>query len=109
MASALYLSDQLGKAVDRTTGELIPMTSVALSLSERSAILVASASGLVLSVDISILQQRSERLDALLREIDNSVLYLEQHASHLVTGQLRQDVRRSLTAMESEVRAVSPR
>ncbi|HRF62734.1 MAG TPA: response regulator [Candidatus Competibacter sp.] len=74
---ALYTSDQLGQAVKRTTREVLPETSAALRLSERSALLVALAPTLANASDRGQLQQIADQLDGLVREIDAYIARLD--------------------------------
>lgn len=73
---ALYTSDQLGRAAERTTREVLPETLAALRLSERSALLVALAPTLANASDDGQLQQLADQLDALVREIDAHIARL---------------------------------
>ncbi len=73
---ALYTSDQLGQAVERTTHEVLPETLAALRLSERSALLVALAPALANASDREQSQRLADQLDGLVREIDAHIARL---------------------------------
>ena len=74
---ALYLMSQLGGAVERAIGDILPKTLIATRLSEHSALLAASAPSLTSARDPRETEQVAVRLDQLKTEIDNSVASLE--------------------------------
>ena len=73
---ALYMTTQLGQAVENTTHEILPETLAALRLSERSALLAALAPTLASARDDGELQQLAERLDELIQDIMLSITRL---------------------------------
>ncbi|MCB1823218.1 MAG: response regulator [Candidatus Competibacteraceae bacterium] len=89
---ALYTSDQLGQAVERTTREILPETLAALRLSERSALLVALAPTLANASDHEQLQQLADQLDDLVREIDIHIARLTVHVDPNIIAILRDRV-----------------
>ncbi|MBL8250665.1 MAG: response regulator [Candidatus Competibacter sp.] len=89
---ALYTSDQLGQAVERTTRETLPETLAALRLSERSALLAALAPTLASASDRDQLQQRARQLDDLIREIDRHITRLSRRVDPNAVAILRERV-----------------
>ena len=81
MLLALYLSAQLGDAVNQMTQTTIPLTRAALGLSERSATLAASTPALAGSRTTEELATHSRHLDGLFTQINTAMLRLD-HQSH---------------------------
>ncbi len=89
---AFYTSDQLGRAVERTTQEILPETLAALRLSERSALLVALAPTLASAGDQDQLQQRARQLDELIGEISRHITRLQRRVDPNVIAIVRERV-----------------
>ena len=98
---ALYTSDQLGQAVERTTREVLPETLAALRLSERSALLVALAPTLANASDRGQLQQLADQLDGLVREIDAHIARLNVRADPNMIAILRDRVSFLATTLQT--------
>ena len=79
-AFALYLVNQLGGAVERAIGDMLPKALVAMRLSEHSALLAASAPSLANARDLEGTQRIERELDLLQREIDGNLSILQQSA-----------------------------
>lgn len=86
---SLYMTTQLGRAIEGTTREILPEMLAALRLSERSALLAALAPTLVSARDDEQLQQLAARLDQLLEEIATSIHRLGGRADQNMTSLLR--------------------
>jgi signal transduction histidine kinase/ActR/RegA family two-component response regulator len=86
---AFYASAQLGEALDRTSGEILPEMLAALRLAERSASLAASAPTLVNAPDGEQLQVLAQRLSGLLHDIDTHIAILHARADDRTVGDIR--------------------
>lgn len=89
---ALYSSDQLGKAVERTVHEVLPETLAALRLSERSALLAALAPTLASATDNHELQRIGNELEGLIDEIDSYTSRVNIRADATAITKLRDQV-----------------
>jgi len=92
VALALYTSEQLGQAMARATGEILPETLAALRLSERSTLLVALAPALASANDEERLQRLAEQLNGLVQEIDAHITRLSGRADADTLALLRERV-----------------
>ncbi|MHC1741814.1 MAG: response regulator [Syntrophobacteraceae bacterium] len=70
---ALIAFRQLGDAIDKLEGEALPRMATAMRLSERTALLAASAPVLASSETREQLEEHSARLHAILQEITGSI------------------------------------
>ena len=89
---ALYLMSQLGGAVERAIGDILPKTLVAMRLSEHSALLAASAPSLTAARNPQETEQVATALDRLKTEIDQSLASLEENYDAGQLQQVRQKV-----------------
>lgn len=92
VALALYLSQQLGEAVDQTTQRIIPLTRAALSLSERSATLAATAPMLAHADSTQQLEMFGQRLGSILEQMNAAMTYLYDQADPNAVAQVRGSV-----------------
>lgn len=89
---ALYLMSQLGAAVERAIGEILPKTLIAMRLSEQSALLAASAPRLTGARDPRQTEQVATSLDLLKTEIDDGLASLEASYESERLQQIREGV-----------------
>ena len=89
---AMYLMNQLGKAVESAIGEILPKALVAMRLSEHSALLAASAPSLASASDLQETHRVEDELDQLKREIDSNLSILERISASQQLVQVRNNV-----------------
>lgn len=89
---ALYLMSQLGTAVERAIGDILPKTLVAMRMSERSALLAASAPSLTNAHNLRETRKVAADLDKLRKDIDSNVSILEEISESHRLVQVRNNV-----------------
>lgn len=83
---------QLGTAVEQAVSDILPKTTVAMRLSEHSALLAASAPSLTNAYDPKEIDKVGARLDKLKNEIGINLSFLEQTSESQLLSQIRHDV-----------------
>ncbi|MDM8522843.1 SpoIIE family protein phosphatase [Desulfococcaceae bacterium HSG8] len=78
---ALYSFNQLGKVTDNTTGKTVPEMIAAMRLSERSALLAATAPVLITSENEEEVLRTEERITELIDDINEGVYFLAKQGS----------------------------
>jgi signal transduction histidine kinase len=91
-ALGLYSFNRFGAVVQRTTTQTIPLVVGAKHLAERSSSLAASAQSITLARDKSELHVTMANLDALLREINETMSRLKDRVSPDVLRDIREDI-----------------
>lgn len=103
---AFYLTDQLSRAIERTTEETIPLTRTALGLAERGATIVAAVPALASAASLEQLDAENAGMDGLFAQIDAALLYLERASAGINLVDIRTNVDH-LQSMRKQVNALT--